>query len=112
MIVISGQRKKRRGRLLERHWTDPFIAIIQVVGRSAFDRSHKESGSLDPDKIVRVLETSNFVILGWKMRFGVTPDCYQGRPRSLVSPLCLKTIKDGKEMVTELILPTGVEKVH
>jgi branched-chain amino acid transport system substrate-binding protein len=95
------------------HWTDPFIADSFGGCRQIgfLTEAIKKADSLDPDKIVRALETSNFVILGWKMRFGVTPECYQGRPRSLVSPLCLKTIKEGKEIVTQVILPPGVERV-
>jgi ABC-type branched-subunit amino acid transport system substrate-binding protein len=96
------------------HWTDALMADSFGGCRQIgfLTEAIKKADSLDPDKIVRVLETSDFVILGWKMRFGVTPDCYQGRPRSLLSLLYLKTIKDGKEIVSDLILPAGVEKVQ
>ena len=67
--------------------------------------------SLDPDKIVEAFETSDFEILGWKVFFGSTPDTYQGRPRVLMGPVYFQTIKDGKVVVFDTILPEGVEKL-
>jgi len=72
----------------------------------------KKAGSLDPDKITKVLETSDFVVLGWKIHFGATPDTYMGRPRSLVSPVYLQTIKDGKTTIIDVLMAEGVEKVQ
>lgn len=71
----------------------------------------KKADSLDPDKIARVLETTQFEISGWKLHFISTPDTYMGRPRSLAFPHPVQTIKDGKAVLIDLILPKGVERV-
>jgi branched-chain amino acid transport system substrate-binding protein len=97
------------------HWPkDPFIpdSFNGCQQISILTQAVQKAGSLDPDKIVHVLETSDLMVLGWKLHFGVTPNCYQGRPRSLQSPLYLKTLKDGKEIVMDVLIPPGVEKVR
>ena len=95
-----------------KRWGEPFIADT-FLGYKQFNlwaQAVRKANSLDPDKIAKVLETSDFVVQGWKIRFGVTPDTYMGRPRSLLAPLPISTIKEGKTAVLELMMPEGVTK--
>jgi branched-chain amino acid transport system substrate-binding protein len=96
------------------HWTEPFMSDSFGGYRhiTLLTQAVQKAGTLDPDQIVKVLETSDFAVMGWKVRFGTTADCYQGRPRSLRAPLYLMTIKDGNAMVTDVLLPKGVEKIQ
>jgi branched-chain amino acid transport system substrate-binding protein len=96
------------------HWTEPFMSDSFGGYRhiTLLSQAVQKAGTLDPDQIVKVLETSDFAVMGWKVRFGTTADCYQGRPRSLKAPLYLMTIKDGKAIVTDVLLPKGVEKIQ
>ena len=89
--------------------TDTFLSYKQF---NLWVQAVKKANSLDPDKIAKALETGSFVVQGWKIHFGVTPDCYMGRARSLMAPLPVATIKEGKTALIELVLPDGVEKVN
>jgi branched-chain amino acid transport system substrate-binding protein len=95
-----------------KRWGEPFVADT-FLGYRQFNlwaQAVTKANSLDPDKITRVLETSEFVVQGWKIHFGVTPDCYMGRARSIRAPLPISTIKEGKLAVIDLMLPEGVTK--
>jgi branched-chain amino acid transport system substrate-binding protein len=97
-----------------KRWGEPFPTDTYLSTR-AFNlwvQGVKKADSLDPDRITKALETGDFVVQGWKIRFGVTPDTYMGRARSLRFPLPVQVIKGGKNTVMELVLPEGVEKVR
>ena len=67
---------------------------------------------MEAEKVAKALETGDFMVQGWKVHFGATPDTYMGRPRSLVTYLPVQTFKGGKSIVMDLVLPEGVEKVN
>jgi len=97
-----------------KRWGEPFIADT-FLGYKQFNlwaQAVKKANSLDPDKIAKVLETSDFAVQGWKINFAATPDTYMGRARSLAAPLPISTIKEGKTAVLELMMPEGVEKAR
>lgn len=96
------------------NFTEPFIAdsfggCKQIA---LLTQAIQKADSLDPDKIAQALETNDFVVQGWKIHFGAVAGCYMGRPRSLVSPLYMMTIKGGQEVVSQVLIPEGVEKVQ
>jgi ABC-type branched-subunit amino acid transport system substrate-binding protein len=96
-----------------KRWGEPFVADT-FLGYKQFNlwvQGVKKANSLDPDRIAKALETGNFVVQGWKIHFVATPDTYMGRARSLVFPFPVQTIKGGKNVVLDLILSEGVEKV-
>jgi ABC-type branched-subunit amino acid transport system substrate-binding protein len=97
-----------------RRWGQPFIpdSFLSYKQFNLWVQALKKASSLNPDKITKALETGDFVVQGWKIHFGVTPDCYMGRPRALVAPMPINTIKEGKPVVIELLLPEGVERVN
>jgi branched-chain amino acid transport system substrate-binding protein len=97
-----------------KRWGEPFVADA-FLGYKMFDlyfQGVRKANSLNPDKIAKALETNEFVVLGWKIHFGVTPDCYMGRPRALMFPLPITTIKNGKAKVLELVFPEGVARAR
>jgi len=97
-----------------KRWGEPFPTDTYLSYKciNLWVQGVKKANSLDPDKIAKALETGDFVVQGWKIHFGATPDTYMGRARSLVVYLPIQTFKGGKSMVMELVLPEGVEKVH
>jgi branched-chain amino acid transport system substrate-binding protein len=97
-----------------KRWGEPFPTDTYLSCR-AFNlwvQGVKKANSLDPDKIAKALETGDFVVQGWRIHFGVTPDTYMGRARSLRFPLPVQVIKGGKNTVMELVLPEGVVKAQ
>jgi len=95
-----------------KRWGEPFMqdSFLGYKQFSLWAQAVPKANSLDPDKIAKILETSDFVVQGWKIHFVATPDSYMGRPRSLVFPFPISIIKEGKNVVLDLILPEGVEK--
>jgi branched-chain amino acid transport system substrate-binding protein len=97
-----------------KRWGEPFLPD-QFLGYKQFNlwaQGVKKAGSLDPDKVAKALETGDFVVQGWKIHFVATPDTYMGRPRSLVFPFPVQTIKEGKNVVLDLVLTEGVTKAE
>jgi branched-chain amino acid transport system substrate-binding protein len=97
-----------------KRWTDPFVAdtFFSYKQINLWVQGVKIAGSLDPEKITKALETGDFVIQGWKIRFVATPESYMSRPRSLVAPFSVRTFKGGKDLVIEQVIPEGVQKVE
>jgi branched-chain amino acid transport system substrate-binding protein len=97
-----------------KRWGEPFPTDTYLSYKciDLWVQGVKKAKSLDADKVAKALETGEFVVQGWKVHFGVTPDCYMGRARSLVTYLPVQTFKGGKSMVLDLVLPEGVEKVN
>ena len=97
-----------------KRWGEPFVAdtFFSYKQFSLWSQAVKKADSLDPDKIAKALETGHFVVQGWKIHFVATQDTYMGRPRSLVSPFAVRTFKGGKDVVSSVILPEGVEKAE
>jgi branched-chain amino acid transport system substrate-binding protein len=85
-----------------------FLGFMQLV---PLIQAIERANSFDPDKVAKALETGEFVVQGWKLHYVSTADCYMGRPRSMVFPFPVNTIKDGKNVLIDLVIPEGVVKV-
>ncbi len=110
---LSEAQKESMAYYLKR-WGEPFIAdfFLGFMQLSPLLQAIQRAGTFDPDEVAKVLETGEFVVQGWKLHYVSTPDTYKGRPRSMVFPFPVQTIKGGKNVLIDLIVPEGVEKVR